>query len=276
MQNAVRRPYFRWQTAGSAWLACGLFAIGCAHGPSPKAKETARISYDVGVSAFQRGDGREALRALMAAEKLDPQLAEVHNALGLVYHAHGKSDLALRHYQRALALRPGFSEARNNCGVLLLDGGRYDEAIAAFERTLGDILYASPVLAEGNLGWALYKKGDVAAGKEHLYSALGSDPQFCRGYQWLMRIAVDLDDAPEALSLARRCDKYCGDNGALVHPVGDDFRREIDHLAGLSHLRLGHQNEAWRRLERCAGPVEADYASDSVQARCRASLAALR
>lgn len=258
------------------WLvACALCAPACAHAPSAKARETARISYDVGVSAFQRGDGREALRALMSAERLDPTLAEVHNALGLVYHANGKRELALTHYERALSLRRTFSEARNNYGVLLLDMARYDEAIAAFQAALSDMLYASPVLAEGNLGWALYKKGDVAGGKEHLQAALASDAQFCRGYQWLMHIAVDLDDAPQGLLLAARCAKHCGNDDALAHPVGDEFRRDIDHMAALSHLRLGHDADARHLLTRCAGAADAEFAPGSAQARCRASLSTL-
>lgn len=260
-------------------MAMGFVALSvltCAHRPSAKARETARISYDMGISAFQRGDGREALRALLAAERSDDSMPEVHNALGLVYHALGKRELALSEYKKALALKRSFSEARNNCGVLLLDMSRYDEAIAAFQGALSDMLYASPVLAEGNLGWALYKKGEVLSGKEHLHAALSSDPQFCRGYQWLMHIATDLDDAPEALLLSSRCARHCGDDGKLAHPVGDDFRRDIDHLTALAHLRLGHDGLARGLLQRCAGTSEDDVPPQSAQARCQASLSALR
>ena len=42
--------------------------------------------------------------------------------------------------------------------------GSYDEAIKLYEQALNDMLYATPYIAQGNLGWALYKKGDDGEG----------------------------------------------------------------------------------------------------------------
>lgn len=254
---------------------CALWTA-CAHVPDRKAKENARISYDVGITAFGRGDTREALRALLAATRDDPTLPEAHNALGLVYHASGKETLALEHYRRALALRPKFSEAQNNVGILLLDLGRYDEAIAAFEAALADMLYPTPLLAQGNLGWALYQSGQVAEGRSRIAASVAADPQFCRGYEWLMRIALDLDDAQEAVTQGRRLYSICLDNAKLKASIGPEYRREIDFHLAMAYLKLGQRPQAANLLFGCSDVGDAAPAAGSTAARCAAALEALQ
>src|SRR5206468_11932526 len=111
--------------------------------------------------------------------------------------------------ERAVALRPNFSEAHNNFGVLLLDMGRYDEAIAHFKIALGDILYATPSLAEGNLGWTYFRKGDAEEGLRHLRNAVALNPKFCRGYGWLAQIELTRNRAEQVVAYCKRYQKHC-------------------------------------------------------------------
>ncbi len=62
-------------------------------------------------------------------------------------------------------MRPTFSEARTNLANVYLDQGQYDEAIKLYEQVLNDMLYPTPFIAQGNLGWAYYKKGDTVTGR---------------------------------------------------------------------------------------------------------------
>lgn len=267
----------RWPSFCKCLLpTCCALAVACAHAPDRKAKDNARINYDVGVTAFDRGDTREALRALLASVRTDPNLPEAHNALGLVYHASGKETLALEHYRRALVLRPKFSEAQNNLGVLLLDMGRYEGAIAAFEAALADMLYPTPILAQANLGWALYQSGQVAEGRERIAAAIGQDPHFCRGYEWLMRIALDLDDAEEAVAQGRRLYALCLNNPKFASSIGADYRRDIDFHLALAYLKLGRHGDATGLLVGCSDVGDAAPASGSPAAKCQAALEALQ
>ena len=261
-----------------SFLTLCLLAVvaqsGCATVVNRKDRESARIAYDLGITAFDRGDSREALRGLLSAVRLDPTLAEAHNALGLLYHGMGKEAEALVHYEEATRLRPTFSEAFNNKGILLLDMGRYDEAIAAFEVALQDILYTTPTLAEGNLGWAYYRKGEVALAKERIGSAVASDPKFCRGYEWLMRIALDADDGTEAVAQGNRFLRHCANNKALADVLSADYLRDMNYYLAMGHLKLGHVGEAAALLSKCAD--EEDAPPKSPAARCAAALKPLQ
>lgn len=254
-------------------MSAVLALAACATTITRKDRESARVAYDLGITAFDRGESREALRDLLSAVRMDPTLADAHNALGLLYHGMGKEAEALVHYEEATRLRPKFSEAFNNKGILLLDMGRYDEAIAAFEVALKDILYTTPTLAEGNMGWAYYRKGEVALAKERIGSAIAADPQFCRGYEWLMRIALDADDGAEAVAQGNRFVRHCANNKALADSLSPDYRREMTYCLAQGHLKLGHVGEAAALLSTCAN--QEDALPGSPAARCAKALSAL-
>ncbi len=211
-------------------------------GPSAHDVEAAQIHYDLGVNAMvQQHDVPTALRELEIAIAKNPRLAEAQNAIGLVDHLMlHKPDEAVAHYQRALELNPKYSEAANNLGNAYLDLGRYNEAAAMYRRALSDELYRTPFFAEGNLGWALYKGGDVEGGVQHLKAALAQNKGFCQGYRLLGMIYGEtgkLDDAEQEF--------------ATFHEKCPDVP-EADYRLALVYLKEGKQDRARQELEACA------------------------
>src|SRR5713226_936520 len=103
-----------------------------------------------------------ALHEFQIALEMDPNLAEAHYAIGTLLHlSFGRREQAIEHFDKALAIRPNYSEAKANLANVYLDLGQYDRAIALYREALNDMLYPTPYIAQGNLGWALYKKGDT-------------------------------------------------------------------------------------------------------------------
>lgn len=265
----MRTPWMRLSASLGATL---LLATGCASSAaSEQERATARIHYDLGVTSLNRGDPRGALRELLVAVDKDPKLAQAHNALGLVYHSLDRSDDALEHYEKAVEAKPEFSEAYNNMGTLLTDLGRYDEAVVAFKKAMGDILYATPWIAEGNMGWAYYKSGQKELGLKHLRNAVAVNPKFCRGYEWLARVGLETNDGEQVVSNCARFEKYCAADKDIVQQIPDDYVREMRYYMALGHLKTGNREAAKEALAQCA---EGD--GDGYAARCRESLATLQ
>ncbi len=238
-------------------LCIALALAGCA-GPVSEADGTsARIHHDIGIANLDRGELRLALRELLRAVELDPELAATHNALGLVYHAMGRSKEALHHYERAVALQPRFSEAHNNLGVLLIDLGRYEDAIVHLKAAIADILYATPALAEGNLGFAYYKNGEVDLGLQHLRNAVAQSPKFCRGYLWLARIGLETHNAADIVVNARRFAKYCVEDREISQKLDPEHVREMNYYLGSGYLELGDRAQAAQAFAACASPDNA-------------------
>ncbi len=237
---------FRWQSL------VALCLLGCAHTVAEGDSANARIHHDIALTSMNRGDLRSALRELLAAVELDPNMPQVHNALGLVYLGMSKVDESIHHYELAVELKPDFSEARNNLGVALMAAGRYDDAIASFKAALGDILYATPSLAEGNMGWAYYLKQDVATGEQHLRNAVADNPKFCRGYEWLARIGLEQDDPDQVVASCKRFQKYCADDAAIARSMAPDYLRQMQYYLAMGYQKLGDRGAARRALVECA------------------------
>lgn len=249
-----------------------LSLAACAHSVSEQDASQARLQYDMGVTSLKRGDARGALRDLLAADERDPYLPQTHNALGLVYHALGHADDALAHYKKAVSLNPEFSEAYNNMGTLLTDMGRYDEAIAAHQKAIGDILYGTPWLAEGNMAWAMYKKGDVPTARKHLRNALATNPKFCRGYEWLAHIDLEQGAPNDTVQSCQRFERYCAADPEIADQIQPELLREMRYYLAMGHLKSGNTEGARDAFTQCADEnADAGYGQ-----RCRMSLATLQ
>lgn len=235
-------------------IVLGIVAASCRHSPSEKEQQGAEIHYNLGVNAQQAGEMRGALAEFETALSLDPGFAEAHNAIALLLNnAFGRSDDAIAHFRRALELRPNFSEAKVNLGVVLSQQSRYDEAIKLFEEALNDMRYPTPYFAEGNLGWALYKKGNLTEAIDHIRSAVTMEPKFCQGYRNLGLIEGDNGHLEQACQHFAAYREHCPD-------VAEAYYREGSCLA-----KLGHREAAKQALASC----ESKSGNASLKNDCR-------
>ena len=190
-----------------------------------------------------------ALAALSQGEKLDPGFADTQNGLGLVYLALGKYDDAVAHFKRALELRPTWSEARNNLGTIYMVFKNYDAAIEQFKAALADVLYPTPYLAEGNLGYALYKKGDHDMALKHIKNATLIDVRFCRGYMWLGEIYQEDENWRESERYLDHFIDHCVLDNAVKGNVDAVSQAEV-------YMRLGQIEASSGNLGRARAAFE--------------------
>jgi Tfp pilus assembly protein PilF len=231
-----------------------LLTVACAHVPTEREQESARIRYDLALERQRNGDAKEAYEELEKSLALDPSFPEAHNAKGLLLHlAFGKHAEAIASYRRALELNPKFSEVRTNLGNVHLDQGRYAEAIAEYDLALADMLYVTPFFAQGNRGWALYKSGQVEAGIEGIKAAVGANPGFCQGFRNLGTIYQERGDNEEALRQYRRFREACPE-------VPEAYQRE-----GAMQALLGLVDEARNSFALC----EAKSSDANMKDDCR-------
>lgn len=167
------------------WAVAALSLAGCKSGPDAQERRGAEIDYDLGVNFLQNGQVQDAYKSFKSAEAKDPNFPEPHFGMGtLLQFSFKKLDEAEQEYKKAIELRKGdYTEAKVSLGTVHLEQGRYDEAIALFNEALNDMAYKTPFFAEGNLGWALYKKGQTPQAIDHLKSAITTNPHFCLGYK---------------------------------------------------------------------------------------------
>ena len=188
-----------------------LYRLVCAADP-----KNARAFHLLGIVAHQlrRPDAAELVGRAVA---LQPDVAEVHNDLGVILAAQGKLGEAAAVFEQAVRLKPNYVEARNNLmaalqqlGRRLQELGRLDEALAHCERAvalqpeapgprnnLGNVLRElgrndealaqydralaidrSFFIAHFNRGTTLRRLGDIAAARASFERAFALKPDF--------------------------------------------------------------------------------------------------
>jgi tetratricopeptide (TPR) repeat protein len=88
---------------------------------------------DAGQSALAAGDYARAERAYEKLENLEPEVAEVHANLGLIYFEEGKFDQAVSALREALKLKPSLLKSESLLAMSWSELGHYREALPGLE-----------------------------------------------------------------------------------------------------------------------------------------------
>jgi Tfp pilus assembly protein PilF len=223
--------------------------------------------YLLGADYFNKGLVEPALEELLKAVELNPDNAEAHNMLGLVFLRRGaeaeelstrnqclkgeelrlekqETDAQLKkaseQFEKAIALKKDYSEARNNLAVVYIHFGRYDEAIDLETRALANIVYRDPFAAQGNLGLAYLEKHDFVRAAKELRQALFEQPKFCVGRYRLAKVYYEMRDWQRA---SDEIDQVVTDKACPI--------QEAYNLAGLVALRREDRDKARQMFARC-------------------------
>jgi type IV pilus assembly protein PilF len=223
-----------------AVLLAALWLGGCRHKPTPRDLQGSDIHHDLGIEAQLQGNRQLAYAEFQRSLELNPNNARAHNAMGVLLHlGHDRPEQAIGHFERALALDPQLSEARVNLGNVFLAQGRFEEAAKLYREALNDMRYATPYIAQGNLGWAQYKLGNLDEAVDHIRAAITLEPKFCLGYRNLAEIYEAQQRTAEACRQLERYRESCPE------------APEAYYRLGMCLTRLGRQQDAVARFAEC-------------------------
>ena len=94
------------------------------------------IHNNLGIALFAGGKNEEAISHYMKAINLKSNHTLAHYNLGIALFANGKAEKAISHYNMAIKLNPDFTNAHYNLGVVLLQKGEIKEAANYFREAL--------------------------------------------------------------------------------------------------------------------------------------------
>ena len=102
---------------------------------------------------LKAGRGYEALRKLRQALRRNPNFADAHYYLGVIYSQMDQDEVALRHLHKAIELSPEEGVYNNKLGSILYDQRKFHEAHNAFHKALeGELSIKNRVNVWRNLG----------------------------------------------------------------------------------------------------------------------------
>jgi len=195
----------------------------------------------LGTSHLVNSNFPEALRELLAAEKLNPKSKEVHNALCLAYMVREKYQKAEAHALTALNLDPTYTDARNNLGRVYIEQKQYDLAIDVLTDASEDLTYSTPEKVFSNLGLAYLKNGDYDQAKESLRRSLKIRRKHC----------ATMNNYGHSLFLLKRFEQAARsfDQAIEICKKNEPQLPEPYYYSGLSYWKIGRHKLSLSKLK---------------------------
>jgi tetratricopeptide (TPR) repeat protein len=185
--------------AGLTWRAAGSYRdVEVLYRSTLAVNPDAWLAHtNLGTLLLERGDARDALAELQAAERLVPWYPEIHTNLGDALGSTGRYPEAIEQYRQAIALEPRYTMAHVNRARALVITGQPREAIEEYQAALA----LQPAHADWELGLAIAygQAGQPARSLEHDQAALRLSPDFPEAYNNEATALVALGRVPEAL-----------------------------------------------------------------------------
>jgi tetratricopeptide (TPR) repeat protein len=97
-------------------------------------KEAVHDMYIRGKMHFSHGEYDEAQQCFEMVLGQEPNLAELHSKLGMIYHEEGKFQKASDSFRSALRINPHYTEASLNLVITLNESGLFEEAEKVFKK----------------------------------------------------------------------------------------------------------------------------------------------
>ena len=90
------------------------------------------------LGAANKGLGKivEASNCFRTVTKLNPNIPDGHNNLGVTLQEQGKLEEAIESFNKAVSLKPNYPEAYNNFGITFREQGKLEEAIEAYNKAV--------------------------------------------------------------------------------------------------------------------------------------------
>ena len=231
-----------------AAFTLALLVSGCVS--VEEKRKDARLHYDIAVEQLLK-DPQGAYKETSVALELDPKNPEAWHLKALILHqVFHRLEEAQQAYSKALEFKSPYSDARVNLGNLYMDQKRYDDAISQYKIALTDVLYGAPYLAQGNMGWAFFKKGDNKEAIENLKGAVTTNPRYCLGEYQLGQIYESESNTAESCKYFARFREHCPDSA-------DGWQRD-----GMCLANAGKREEAGKAFDTCVAKAPTDDQKD--------------
>lgn len=140
-------------------------------------RNQARDAYiQLGIGYLQQGINEQAKAPLQKALDIDPNSADAHAALALVFQNELEPALAQQHYRKALAQGKN-TRIQNNYGGFLYQQGDYKGAYEQFTSAAEDTMYVGRSRVFENLGLAALRLNNKTLAVQHFERSLRLNPQ---------------------------------------------------------------------------------------------------
>jgi len=159
--------------------------------PGPDSVAELEALFSLAQHEHRAGRLAEAAEAYGKILAIRPDIAEIHNNLGVVLRTLGQLDQAVARYRQAIALKPDLADAHNNLGNVLREQGQLEQAAARYRQAI--VLRPDYAEAHNNLGTVLLIQGKLDEAAARLTQALDLRPDYAEAHNNLGNVLLTQD-----------------------------------------------------------------------------------
>jgi len=174
--------------------------------------------------------------AIRVTDKKYPNLAIMHNNLGLALFDEQKNEEAISHYKMAIRLKPYYVDAHYNLGNALSTQKKIDEAIAHYRMAIR--LKPDHVNAHYNLGITLSNENKNEKAILHYKIIIRIDSNFAPAYNNLGSILLRMKKKEEAISHYKMAIKLKPDYAEAHNNLGSALLGIQKKEEAISHYKM--------------------------------------
>jgi superkiller protein 3 len=216
--------------------------------------------------------------------KMEPNLPDAYNELGLAYTYQSNSAKAQQYFRKALDLEPLYVPALNNLGLVLYNSGKPADALHYWQRCLEVSNTKEPDLYY-YIANALRDTGKKVEARENYVTAIKLKPENAAAYSGLAALDLAEGRLDEALREVNKAIKLRPDSafsyfhlGVIDEKLGDAAGALAAYQNSLRYETVPkYANQTKDRIARLrgagAGGGSSDVGSNEIKARAQTALA---
>lgn len=164
------------------------------------------ILVELGQRYYARGEYEIALEKLQSALEINPNSANGHTVIAILYETINDGARAAEHYRKSLQYGGRNGGILNNYGSWLCRQQRFDEADEHFRRALADPFYRSPESALANAGTCALAAGKFDVAENYLRQVLAARPEDEQALIGMAEVAWRKEDFLNARAFLQRAE----------------------------------------------------------------------
>ena len=183
--------------------------------------DNAEILNALGWTLYQNDENEAAVEEYRRALRADASQPKTHNNLALVLIDLGRIDEAAEHYKKSIEIEPK-ADILADYGALLAYRNRYEEALESYRKALA--LDPACAAAHLNMAVALTTRGKYADAERHYRSAIESE-ESVEAYNGLGYVLAAQQRSEDAIAAYRRAVEISPEYGAAYNNLAEVLRK---------------------------------------------------
>lgn len=165
---------------------------GCAGPPvlSARSRRLLQLRTALGVGYMGQGQLGLARHELALALSMDKKDASANNAMAIVEERLHEPVKAVHYFREGIRHHPHNGALQNNYGAFLCGTGHVQQALKHFKTALESPLYATPQLADLNMGICLLRVPNVVAAVHYFHRAQALAPSLPAPFYYLAKVEL--------------------------------------------------------------------------------------